>query len=177
MADEPAAIDEVRNRRRWPSLTLSNVVGLFCMVLGELALCSLALLVVVGIIARAVFDLPFAAADQIGGYLLVALTFLSMPTAHWRKSFHKVKFVQVRLPARMALASNAVFVFVSMVVSGVLAYEFGRQLLETYVGGEVATNGVELPLWIPQAVMPVGCTLLALLLARTLWTILLRGKE
>ena len=46
--------------------------------------------------------------DEVGGYLLVALTFLSMSVAEAHGAFHRVEFVQMRLSpsARIDLADR-----------------------------------------------------------------------
>ncbi len=66
------------------------------------AVCNLFLLtmiVMIGaeVIARTVFGTSLQVTDEVGGYLLVALTFLSMSVAESHGAFHRVELVQMRL--------------------------------------------------------------------------------
>ena len=45
-------------------------------------------------IARNVFGTSLQVTDEVGGYLLVALTFLSMPVAEAHGAFHRVELIQ-----------------------------------------------------------------------------------
>jgi hypothetical protein len=70
------------------------------------AICSLfllAMIVMIGAeaIARNVFGTSLQITDEVGGYLLVALTFLSMSVAESHGGFHRVEFVQMRLSPRL----------------------------------------------------------------------------
>ena len=48
-------------------------------------------------IARNVFATSLQVTDEIGGYLLVAMTFLSMSVAEAHGAFHRVELIQARL--------------------------------------------------------------------------------
>ncbi len=66
------------------------------------ALFLIAMIVLIGAeaIARNVFATSLQITDEIGGYLLVALTFLSMSVAEAHGAFHRVELIQSRLNAR-----------------------------------------------------------------------------
>ena len=68
-------------------------------------------------IARNVFATSFQITDEVCGYLLVALTFLSMSVAEAHGAFHRVELVQARLSFAARLISQMVFDFVSLVAS------------------------------------------------------------
>ena len=77
---------------------------------GSEALCALfliAMIVLIGseAIARNVFATSLQVTDEIGGYLLVAMTFLSMSVAEAHGAFHRVELIQARLGVKVRMIS------------------------------------------------------------------------
>ena len=74
-------------------------------------------------IARNVFGTSLQITDEVGGYLLVAMTFLSMSVAEAHGAFHRVELVQVRLSRSARMISQIVFDLMSLaaVCAGELA--------------------------------------------------------
>ena len=62
----------------------------------------MAMIVLIGAeaIARNVFATSLQVTDEVGGYLLVAMTFLSMSVAEAHGAFHRVELIQARLSAK-----------------------------------------------------------------------------
>ena len=63
------------------------------------AMFLVAMIVLIGAeaIARNVFGTSLQVTDEVGGYLLVALTFLSMSVAEAHGAFHRVELIQSKL--------------------------------------------------------------------------------
>ena len=83
------------------------------------AVCSLflmAMIVLIGAeaIARNVFATSLQITDEVGGYLLVAMTFLSMSVAEAHGAFHRVELVQARLSRKARMISQIVFDLMSL---------------------------------------------------------------
>src|SRR5260370_17909068 len=81
--------------------------------------CMAALVVMLGVIGvdimtRALFNFSFEISDELGGYMLVVITFVSLPVCQVNDSFHHVEFVQSRLSARGRAISHVVFDLLSL---------------------------------------------------------------
>src|SRR5258707_15127482 len=57
------------------------------------------MLVVIGvdILTRSLFNFSFEISDELGGYMLVVISFVSLPVCQISDSFHHVELVQSRL--------------------------------------------------------------------------------
>ena len=137
------------------------------------AICSLlllAMIVMIGAeaIARNVFGTSLQVTDEVGGYLLVALTFLSMSVAESHGGFHRVEFVQMRLSPRMRIISQIVFELMSLAASALVTWQLVRLAMNSYRSEDVAPTPLATPLWMPQASMGIGMALLCLALLRTI---------
>ena len=130
----------------------------------------LAMVVMIGAeaIARNVFGTSLQVTDEVGGYLLVALTFLSMSVAEAHGGFHRVEFVQMRLSPRMRLISQIVFELMSLAASALVTWQLIRLAMNSYRSEDVAPTPLATPLWMPQTSMGIGMALLCLALVRTI---------
>src|SRR5919202_3831339 len=136
------------------------------------ALCALALLAMVGLIgaeavARNLFNFSLQVADEVGGYLLVAVGFLSLPVAQAHGAYHRVELVQARLSPRARLASGILFDLAALAAAGILTWQLIRLCLNSWRSEDVAPTPLLTPLWLPQLAMPVGTALVCLTLLRT----------
>src|SRR5262250_1745478 len=81
--------------------------------------CMAALVVMLGVIGvdivtRALFNFSFEVSDELGGYMLVVITFVSLPVCQVNDSFHHVEFVQARLSPRGKAISRLIFDLLSL---------------------------------------------------------------
>ena len=138
------------------------------------AICGLfliAMIVLIGAeaIARNVFATSFQVTDEIGGYLLVALTFLSMAVAEAHGAFHRVEIVQARLAFRARMASQILFDVISLIASALVTWQLTRLTLNSWRAEDVAPTPLQTPLWLPQSTMAIGMVLLCFALMRTIF--------
>ncbi|MGX9432471.1 MULTISPECIES: TRAP transporter small permease [Bradyrhizobium] len=139
------------------------------------ALCALfliAMIILIGAeaVARNVFATSLQITDEIGGYLLVATTFLSMSVAEAHGAFHRVELVQARLGQSARLVSQIVFDLLSLVASAFITWQLARLVMNSWRSEDVAPTPLRTPLWMPQATMAAGMFLLCLALVRTILT-------
>ena len=132
-------------------------------------LCSLFLLAMIVMIAaeaiaRNVFGTSLQITDEVGGYLLVALTFLSMSVAESRGAFHRVELVQMRLSPAARMISQIIFDLMALAASGLVTWQLVRLALNSWRAEDVAPT----PLWLPQTSMGIGMALLCLALMRSI---------
>lgn len=134
------------------------------------ALFLIAMIVLIGAeaIARNVFATSFQVTDEIGGYLLVALTFLSMSVAEAHGAFHRVELIQARLKFSTRMITQIVFDLISLVASGLVTWQLSRLALNSWRAEDVAPTPLQTPLWLPQSAMAIGMALLCYALIRTI---------
>jgi TRAP-type C4-dicarboxylate transport system permease small subunit len=138
------------------------------------ALGLMVLLIAAEAVARNVFGTSLQVTDEVGGYLLVAVTFLSMSVAEAHGAYHRVELVQARLGPRARLVSQIAFDAMSAAAAGVLTWQLTRLALNAWRAEDVAPTPLQTPLWLPQSVMAIGTAVLCLTLARTIATKLRR---
>lgn len=139
------------------------------------AICALfliAMIILIGAeaIARNVFATSLQITDEIGGYLLVAMTFLSMSVAEAHGAFHRVELVQARLGQSARLVSQIIFDLMSLVASAFITWQLARLVMNSWRSEDVAPTPLQTPLWMPQTTMAIGMLLLCLALIRTITT-------
>jgi len=140
---------------------------------GSEVLCALflmAMIVLIGTeaIARNVFATSLQVTDEIGGYLLVAMTFLSMSVAEAHGAFHRVELIQARVGKKMRMISQIVFDLMSLGASALVTWQLTRLTLNSWRAEDVAPTPLQTPLWLPQSTMAIGTALLCFALLRTI---------
>ncbi len=119
-------------------------------------------------VVRSLFGWSIQASNEVGGYALVAITFLSLGSGQLLHAYHRVHFVENKLSpvgrARLRLALD----LGSTLVALVLLYVMVRFELTTWRSGDVAATDLQTPLWVPRLFMPIGMLVLTLAMLRTL---------
>jgi len=134
--------------------------------------CMVALVVMLGVIGvdimtRALFNFSFEISDELGGYMLVVITFVSLPVCQVNDSFHHVEFVQSRLSARGRAISQVVFDLLSLAFAIALLWQLIRFEMSSWRFDDHAPTYLATPLWIPRLAMVVGAAALLFSMART----------
>ncbi len=127
-------------------------------------------------VCRNLLGFSLEVSDELGGYLLVAVGFLSLPVAQASGAFHHVELVQARMSRRGRLMLQLLFDACVFAASAVLAWQLVRLEIGTWRSEDVAPTLLATPLWIPRLSMPVGMILLCVSILRTAaWR--LRGAQ
>jgi TRAP-type transport system small permease protein len=135
--------------------------------------CMAALVVMLGaigadIVTRSVFNFSFEISDELGGYMLVVITFVSLPVCQVNDSFHHVEFVQARLSVRARSISRVIFDLLSLAFSGILLWQLARFEISSWRLDDHAPTYLATPLWIPRLAMLIGAAALLFSMVRTL---------
>jgi TRAP-type C4-dicarboxylate transport system permease small subunit len=135
--------------------------------------CVVALIVMLGVIGvdivtRAVFNFSFEISDELGGYMLVAITFISLPVCQVNDSFHHVEFVQARLSPRGRAISHVIFDVLSLAFCIALLWQLVRFEISSWRLDDHAPTYLATPLWIPRSAMVIGAAALLFSMVRTL---------
>jgi TRAP-type transport system small permease protein len=139
-----------------------------CKIASEAALVVMLVLIAVDIVTRSLFNFSFEVSDEVGGYMLVAIAFLSLSACHVNGSFHEVEFVQARLTPRGRSLSHLIFGLLSLAACVLLAWQFVRLEMSSWRFGDVAPTYLSTPLWLPRLSMALGMIALCFSLCRTL---------
>lgn len=135
----------------------------------EIAIVSMMVMVASEVFLRNVFGLSLQSADELGGYLLVAVSFLSLSTCFVSGAFHKVEFIDGRLGERGHALRKLIFDAISLAFSLLLLWQLTRLVLRSWEGGDFAATILGTPLWFPQLTMPLGAAALCYSLIKSLW--------
>jgi TRAP-type C4-dicarboxylate transport system permease small subunit len=161
---EEAATQDARRERTLPE----GPVEWTCKVVSEAALLVMLVLVALDIVSRSLLNFSFEISDEVGGYMLVVICFLSLSTCHVNGSFHQVEFVQARLSPRARSLSQLVFGVLSLVACLLLAWQFIRLEMSSWRFGDVAPTYLATPLWLARLPMALGMIALCFSLSRTI---------
>ncbi|MBC7438144.1 MAG: TRAP transporter small permease, partial [Bdellovibrionales bacterium] len=141
----------------------------------SIALVAMIILIGAEAIVRNVFSGSLQITSEIGGYLLVAVTFLSMSVAEAHGGFHRVELVQARMSQRARIKLQILFDGFSLAACLLIAWQLWRLARNSWNSGDVAPTPLQTPLWLPQIVMGIGMSFLCLALLRSAyakWTYL-----
>ncbi len=136
-------------------------------------LCVAALIVMLAVIGtdiltRSLLNFSFEISDELGGYMLVLISFVSLSVCQVNDSFHHVEFVQARLSERGRVISRLIFDVLSLGFALLLAWQLARFELSSWRSGDQAPTYLATPLWLPRIVLVIGAAALCVSVARTL---------
>jgi TRAP-type transport system small permease protein len=128
------------------------------------------MLVVIGvdILTRSLFNFSFEISDELGGYMLVVITFVSLPVCQISGSFHHVELVQSRLSLFARAVSGIIFDLLSLTFCALLLWQLTRFEISSFRFGDRAPTYLATPLWMPQITMMLGAAALCFSMVRTL---------
>src|SRR5262245_3740092 len=135
--------------------------------LSAFCMAGMTLLILAEILLRGVFNSTTEHSDELVGYLLVGVSFLSLALCQSRGAFHRVEMVQMRLGPRGKAVSALVFDLLSLGYVALTNWYFVQFVMSSYRRETAASTLLATPLWIPESVMIVGATMLMIVLART----------
>ena len=150
--------------RRLPETIVEWVCKLACVT----ALVVMLVVIAVDIVTRSLFNFSFEISDELGGYMLVVITFISLPVCQINDSFHHVELIQSRLSPFGRAVSNVIFDLLSLAFCVLLFWQLIRFQISSYRFGDQAPTYLATPLWIPRIAMLVGAAALCFSMMRTL---------
>jgi TRAP-type C4-dicarboxylate transport system permease small subunit len=152
-----------RSGRALPAGPVERLCNLACMA------ALVVMLVVIGldILTRALLNFSFEISDELGGYMLVVIAFVSLPVCQVNDSFHHVEFVQSRLSPRGRAVSHVIFDLLSLAFCAALVWQLGRLEITSWRFEDQAPTYLATPLWIPRFAMVAGAAALTFSVART----------
>ena len=141
------------------------IVGLakFSMAVAALGVLLMCVLVTGAVVVRYVFNWPVVWVPEIVGYLMVALVFLALGETMLANRHIKIDLVVGRLPRRLRNIVDLVTLTLSIGVAGFFTWHGVNTMLRSLdYGRRDAFGALNLPLWIPQMALPIGLSVLTL---------------
>jgi TRAP-type C4-dicarboxylate transport system permease small subunit len=149
-----------------------NLLERVCGGLAKLALVLMMLAMGAELVLRNAFGYSWQATDEVAGYLLVAVTFLSLATSQAHGGYHELLLVKNRLSPRARGWLEVAMQALCLVCAAVLTWYFVRLVIGSWNAEERSMASLRVPLWIPRLTMPLGtaalCVTLVLTIRRTL---------
>src|ERR1700733_13873155 len=161
---------EQDRRRGNPSMRKlkESIVERACKLACVAALITMLIVIGVDILTRSLFNFSFEISDELGGYMLVVITFVSLSVCQVNDSFHHVELVQSRLSARWRTISNVIFDLLSLIFCALLLWQLVRFEMSSWRFGDRAPTYLGTPLWLPRLAMLFGAAALCFSVLRTL---------
>lgn len=144
---------------RRPYDAIPSGISRFSSALCALAMIAMAVGVTVEIISRNFFGHSFRSVEELSGYLIVAITFFSLVVAVYEKALFRVEFLFERFPRPVRRVMDILFLIALMVFLGLIDYQSAALVVGSYQNGYVSSTLLATPLYIPQALVPLGLTL------------------
>ena len=147
---------------------LNSIVARVSEWLCNLTLVAMLVIITAEAVAR-LFGHSLEMADEVGGYLLVAISFLSLAVCQVSGSFHHLELLQPRLSDRGRAMWSVIFNVLSLACTLVIFWQLCRLEMQSWAYGDVAPTELQTPLWLPRLTMPLGMFGLSLVLLRSLF--------
>jgi TRAP-type transport system small permease protein len=145
-----------------------SIVERACKLACVAALIVMLIVIGVDILTRSLFNFSFEISDELGGYMLVLITFVSLPVCQINDSFHHVELVQSRLSPFARAVSHIIFDVLSLTFCVLLLWQLMRFEISSFRFGDRAPTYLATPLWMPQIVMMLGAAALCFSMMRAL---------
>ncbi len=119
------------------------------------------------VIGRYVFDAPISSAEEVMLFLLVAIVFLGNSVVAWEGKQIRMDVFLTALPDSLRRALDVAADLAAIVV-GVILIVLGWPVVEMLAEFDQRSQVADIPLAIPQALVPIGLGVTALLVAARL---------
>ncbi len=140
---------------------LTSLAGI---ALAALGLFAMALSIVVAVILRYFFNAPIPIIDEVAAYILVGLAFLGLADTFKAGRHIRVTLIYDRIPKRIRGQLELVFLAIFLGYTIFLVWLISKTVQQSYKMGSKSWGVLEAPLFIPELLMPIGLSLLALAL-------------
>lgn len=129
-----------------------------------------AMMVVIGaeVLLRNTVHYSWEGTDEVGSYLVVAVTFLSLATCQAYGGYHELQIVKMKLSPRTRAALNVVLHAVCLIACLILLWQFSRLVMTSWRNDDASMTSLRMPLWIPQLAMPIGVAAMCFALVKSI---------
>ena len=143
--------------------------------LAALFMVGVLLMVLLSILSRWLgFHVP--GTDAYAGYAMAGAGFMALAHTLKKQEHIRVTLIIGRLRGQARRALEMWSLSVACLLSGLLAFYAWRLVWQSHLFHDISTGNDATPLWIPQILMSLGCTVLLVALLDE-WVLELRGQR
>ena len=142
-----------------------------------LVLLAIIVLTMAEVVSRYVLRNPLILSDELGGYAMVAVSFLGLAYCAQEKGHIRITFIVERLSPRTTGHIRIASLILGLAFVSVAAWVSWQYLADSFARNMRSNSMLMTPLKWPQMAMPIGFTLFALILLGQLVTALQRLRE
>jgi TRAP-type C4-dicarboxylate transport system permease small subunit len=140
----------------------TNVSSLLGAVGGALIVCSMTGLITVDVLGRYLFDRPTYIADELSGYMLVAITFLGLACTQKAGKHIEITAIIGWLPRKLQVYIKLVTLAVAMGYFTWFTWATSSPVIQNFSMKSTSLTFLHTPLWIPYLLIPIGSVMLVL---------------
>ena len=136
-----------------------------CGVVCEISLIALVLMVGLEVLSRNFIGVSFSGVEILSGYVLVLLTFLGGSVALKTGAVYRMSVVDNKLHPVFASILALVVHVVAITFLSTIVYYSSKLVLSSYARGVTSQANASIKLWLLQVVIPIGCSVMIVILA------------
>lgn len=110
------------------------------------------------VLMRHVFNRPTVWADEVSGYLLVAITFLGAAYTLTEDAHIRIETIVERLGTNAQRRLTYMTDVLSLLFLVIYAWQGGRLFVDAYVSGKISPTLLRTPIYIPELAVFIGLT-------------------
>lgn len=133
--------------------------------LAGIALVAMTLLITVHVAMRYLLGTGIRGADELSAYLFIAVVYCGLAIALRDGAFIRVELVHERLPSALRRLVTVLVRTLSLAFVALVTWRTWELMLASYESGLESIGVLRILLWIPQALIAVGCLALLLQIA------------
>jgi len=131
---------------------------------------GLLVLIMAEVFTRYILRTSLLAADEIGAYMVVGITFLGLAHTWVEKSHIRIEFVIRRVPARARQWLRIITLFMAAAITMLLIWAGYEFVSYSHKIGKKSATVLEIPLQYPEMVIGVGALLVFIVIVAELVT-------
>lgn len=139
---------------------VAALMGAVRIVIGVLLVLSV-LLNFANVIGRYVFRRPIVGAEEVMAFLMIAIVFLAFGVVAWEGRHIKMDLILELAAPALRRPIAALSEITAIVVAAILIW-IGLPVVERLFAFHQVSQAASVPLWLPQAMIPIGMALMIL---------------
>ncbi|MDT8377387.1 MAG: TRAP transporter small permease [Desulfotignum sp.] len=144
---------------------LERIITLISGGLQGIVICLLMGLILVEVTSRYLLQTPLSVAEEYGGYMLVAITYIGLAYTWKHRTHVRVTFLIDKFPLRIRLGIRVITLCLALVFSGYMCVAAWELVQESFLFGDRSGSWLRTPLAWPQMTLIIGAAMLFLQLS------------
>lgn len=145
-----------------------GIIERTCGFLAKLTLVAMMVIIGAEVLLRNTIHYSWEGTDEVGSYLVVAVTFLSLATCQAYGGYHELQILKMKLSPRARATLNVVLHVACLIACLILLWQFSRLVMTSWRNADASMTSLRMPLWIPQLTMPIGVFAMCLALTKSI---------